>query len=290
MSPSFAVPYRMLNDMTVSGSRAGVCAALCRDGQRAGQRRQDGRNRPTDLHVTHRKCGPTFVGMVVIIGRDPGIARVASDSAACLRRGQGAALGSGEVTLESEVFTGVSAGARVDAGRAAQELRLTDHARPHGSDLAFDLSIIASLDGSRSQPPVPAAENPAMRDAAALLETERTFKVLPRPHRDDRLRRAGRDRSADLRVTRWAKDESEAGAAPPSVVGQTQFLGRGRASTRAPADTPAEASAFERHLAGGRSIPPVPGANVLHAAGELALAAGRQTSPEADRIHRARLC
>ena len=37
---------------------------------------------------------------------------------------------------------------------------------------------------------------------------------------------AGRDRSADLRVTRWAKDESEAGAVPPSVVGQTQFLVR----------------------------------------------------------------
>ena len=83
------------------------------------------------------------------------------------------------MTLESEVFTGVSAGARVDARRTSQEPRLTDHARRHGSDLAFDLSIIASLDGSRSQPPVPAAENPAMRDAAALLETDRTFNVHP---------------------------------------------------------------------------------------------------------------
>jgi hypothetical protein len=81
------------------------------------------------------------------------------------------------VTLESEVFTGVSAGARVDARRTCQEPRLTDHARHHGSDLAFDLSIIASLDGSRSQPPVPAAENPATRDAEALLETDRTFNV-----------------------------------------------------------------------------------------------------------------
>ena len=82
------------------------------------------------------------------------------------------------MTLESEVFTGLSAGARVDACQR-QELRLTDHARPHGSDLAFDLSIIASLDGSRSQPPVPAAENPAIRDAAALLEADRTFNVQP---------------------------------------------------------------------------------------------------------------
>ena len=236
----------------------------------------------------------------MIIGRDPGIARVASDSAACLRRGQGAALGAGEVTLESEVFTGASAGARVDARRASQELRLTDHARPHGSDLAFDLSIIASLDGSRSQPPVPAAENPAMRDAAALLETDRMFNLHPRPHRDDRLRRAGRDRSADLRVTRWAKDESEAGAlGPPKRRRREGRLGRAwsvrhvlarRASTRAPADTPAEASVSSVISPEADRSPPVPGANVLHAAGELALAAGRQTSPEAHRIHRARLC
>ena len=74
------------------------------------------------------------------------------------------------MTLESEVFTDLSAGARVDARRTCQKPHLTDHARPHGSDLTFDLSIIASLDGSRSQPPVPAAENPAMRDAAALLD------------------------------------------------------------------------------------------------------------------------
>ena len=143
-------------------------------------------------------------------GLHPFAARLAS--AACLRREQGAALGAGEVTLESEVFTGASAGARVDARRTCQEPRLTDHARRHGSDLAFDLSIIASLDGSRSQPPVPAAEDPVMRDAAALLKADRTCNVHLRPHRDARLRRAGRDRSADLRVTRWAKVESETGA------------------------------------------------------------------------------
>ena len=119
----------------------------------------------------------------------------------------------------------MSAGARVDARRTCQEPRLTDHARPHGSDLAFDLSIIASLDGSRSQPPVPAAENPAMRDAAALLG-QIGRSMCSAAARDTRLRRAGRDRSADLRVTRWAKDESEAGAVRPSVVGQTQFLVR----------------------------------------------------------------
>ena len=36
------------------------------------------------------------------------------------------------MTLESEVFTGVSAGARVDARRTSQEPRLTDHARQRG--------------------------------------------------------------------------------------------------------------------------------------------------------------
>ena len=99
-------------------------------------------------------------------------------SAACLRRGQGAALGAGEMTLESEVFTGVSAGARVDARRTCQEPRLTDHARPHGSDLAFDLSIIASLARRPIAAPVPAAENPAMRDGRRL-ETRSDVQSAP---------------------------------------------------------------------------------------------------------------
>ena len=59
----------------------------------------------------------------------------------------------------------------------------------------------------------------------------------------------------------------------PSVVGQTQFL-TGR--TRVHASTGRRVGGgltFERHLAGGRSIPPVPGANVRQAAGEPAFAA-----------------
>ena len=54
-------------------------------------------------------------------------------------------------------------------------------------------------------------------------------------------------------MTRWAKDESEAGAVPPSVVGQTQFLVR-TASTRAPADKSAEPH-FERTAEGDQSLP-----------------------------------
>ena len=141
------------------------------------------------------------------------------------------------------------------------------------------------------------------------------FNVYLRSHRDARLRRAGRDRSADLRVTRWAKDESEAAAVPPSVVGQTQFLNRfrdacsrlqaesarsahdglrrggrasvrlrpaacdtrlgnvlrtrtGRASTRAPADTSAEASLSSVSSPEADRSLPCPGANVRQAAGE----------------------
>ena len=43
------------------------------------------------------------------------------------------------VTLEREASAEVSAGARVDAGRAYTELRLTDHARRHGCGLTFAL-------------------------------------------------------------------------------------------------------------------------------------------------------
>ena len=52
------------------------------------------------------------------------------------------------------------------------------------------------------------------------------------------------------------------------MVGETQFSEQ----TRVHASTGRQAGGgltFERHLAGGRSIPPVPGANVPHAVGNM---------------------
>ena len=67
---------------------------------------------------------------------------------------------------------------RCSRGRAPNfKTRLTDHARPHGSDLAFDLSIIASLVRQPIAAPCPRRKNRPW-DAAALLEANRMFNCL----------------------------------------------------------------------------------------------------------------
>ena len=126
------------------------------------------------------------------------------------------AIGLREVTLEREASAEVSAGARVDAGRAYPEPRLTDHARRPGCGLTFALRVSRHSQSADRIPPGPAQTGVPVRPRVhrSPATGRRVCASIARPPAETFAPGPGRDAIGLREVTleREASAEVSAGA------------------------------------------------------------------------------